>query len=113
MTNTPAIDTTPAAEPMIGKAAAGPAPAPAARHPDSFEAARAAAVAHHVRTLRHALQALRGLGQHDLAADLLAGELEDTVTEARSIAARKAGNANRRPGPRLAPTRSTRADEVN
>lgn len=86
---------------------------------DHFARARADAVAHHIKTLRHAIGALRGLGEHGLLAALLADELSDTVTEARSIEARKTGpgnttgNTTGRRRMRLAPTGTRAAQEIN
>lgn len=47
----------------------------------TFEDRRQRAVDHHVQQLRAAVQALRGLGQHDEVAKLLADERDDTVIE--------------------------------
>lgn len=87
---------------------------------DQFARARADAVAHHIKTLRHAIGALRGLGEHGLLAALLADELSDTVTEARSIEARASearktgtGNTTGRRRMRLTPTGTRAAQEIN
>lgn len=62
---------------------------------DTFGAARADAIAHHVEKLRHHIGALRGFGRHKLVAALLTGELDDTITEANAIERRKAQRAAR------------------
>lgn len=110
MTTAPDLDDTTAAgsSPADTTIAATIQPAPAAG--DSFAAARSNAIAHHVKTLRHAIGALRGMGEHDLVAALMAGEIEDTVTEARLIATRKAKG---RPRACLSPVRAKTPAEVN
>lgn len=131
MTSTPETATTPASHDadavpaknanvtavtgLIGKPAAGPAPNAAPDAPvdeTSFVAARDKAVQHHIRTLRHAIGALRGLGQHEPLAALLQEELAETISESRSIAARKA-QKTRPAARRLAPTRARTASEIN
>lgn len=103
MTSTPDTDVTDA--PV---AAALIQPLPAAD--DATAAARANAVAHHIKGLRNAISALRGMAEHELLAALLSEELSEIVTEARSIAARK--STNRRPA-RMAPTRVKSPAGVN
>lgn len=59
---------------------AGPAPVSS-----PFVEARQRAVDHHLAQLRNAIQALRGLGQHEVLADLLEEEASDTIVELSHI----------------------------
>lgn len=79
---------------------------------DVFARARADAVAHHVKALRDAILALRGLGEHALAEQLLADELGDTIQERRSIDARRAQRLRARLR-LLSPAPASSATEIN